>query len=41
VGVVALVAAQGDAAAAGQALIDHRDRGAPLGIAIGRFDLKI
>jgi len=30
-----------DAAAAGQPFIDHCDRGAPLGIAIGRFDLKI
>jgi hypothetical protein len=39
--VVALVTAHGDAPAARQALIGHRHRRAPLGFAVGWFDLKI
>src|ERR1700733_8125205 len=39
-GVVALVAAHRDAATAGQARGDHRERGTPLGLSIGRLDLK-
>ena len=41
VGIVALVAAHRDAATAGQARGDHRERGTPLGTSIGRFDLKV
>src|SRR5580658_2129564 len=40
-GVVALVADHRDAAPAGQARCDHRKRGTPLGISIGRLDLKV
>ena len=40
-GVITLVGAQRDPAAAGQALIRHGDGGAPLGVAVGRLDLKV
>src|ERR1700688_3963730 len=39
-GVVALVSAHCDATTAGQARCDHRKRGTPFGISIGRLDLK-
>src|SRR3984893_1143303 len=40
-GVVTLIAAQGDAAAARQSFVSHRDRRPSLGPAIRRLDLKV
>src|SRR5215469_88695 len=40
-GVITLVPAQSDSAAASQSFISHRDRRAPLGSAVRRFDLNI
>src|SRR5215467_2931703 len=40
-GVVTAVAGQGDAPVAGQSLIGHRQRRAPLGVSVGRLDLKV